>query len=322
MKDEVLVDVENERRRTDSESEPDSMYGVDSGYGPDSEYQLNLSDFALFLSVMKNKEAYRNTLSIILDEDIELSCVKVEEVVLNKRGERAIRLDAWAKSPDGREFDMEMQNDTAHDDVRKRSRYYQGMLDTPVLKSGRETLYKNLPSTVVIFITQDDIFKKDLALYTFTEQCEEVPGLHLDDGTTKLFLNMSSQNGRPELVSLLQYMKNTRLDNPAIIVQDERIVKLDKIVEEVKQSEEWEAVKMNILDIGIKKGREEGRAEGLKEGRAEGLKEGLKEGRAEEIIESCMEFNVSKDLTKAKLVQKLSISEDEAEKYMQKYWKD
>ncbi|MDD6798617.1 MAG: hypothetical protein PUE71_10060, partial [Clostridia bacterium] len=59
----------------------------------------------------------------------------------------------------------------------------------------------------------------------------------------------------PELVSLLQYMKNTRLDNPAIIVQDERIVKLDKVVEEVKQSEEWEAVKMNILDIGIKKGQ-------------------------------------------------------------------
>lgn len=29
-------------------------------------YQLNLSDFALFLSVMKNKRAYECTLSIIL----------------------------------------------------------------------------------------------------------------------------------------------------------------------------------------------------------------------------------------------------------------
>ena len=299
MTDEFLVNNEYE---DGSISEPDSRRGVGSRYDPDSEYELNLSDFALFLSVMKNKEAYRNTLSIILDEDIELVDVKVEQVVLNKKGKRAIRLDAWAKSYDSREFDMEMQNDTAHDDVRKRSRYYQGMLDTPLLKSGRETSYKNLPSTVVIFITQDDIFKKDLAMYTFTEQCEEVPGLHLDDGTTKLFLNMSSRNGRPELVSLLQYMKNTRLDNPAIIVQDERIVKLDKVVEEVKQSEEWEAVKMNILDIGIQKGREE--------------------GRAEEIIESCMEFNISKDSTKAKLVQKLSISEGEAEKYMQEYWKD
>ncbi|MGN0408195.1 MAG: hypothetical protein ACI4EJ_08040 [Bacteroides sp.] len=71
-----------------------------------------------------------------------------------------------------------------------------------------------------------------------------------EDGSIKLFLNMSSQNGRPELVSLLQYMKHTRLDNPAIIVQDERIVKLDKVVEEVKQSEEREAVKMTFLNTG------------------------------------------------------------------------
>ena len=237
MNDEILVDVKNE------------------------EYELNLSDFALFLSVMKNKEAYRNTLSIILDEDIELDEVKVEQVILNKEGKRAIRLDAWAKAVDKRQFDMEMQNDASHDDVRKRSRYYQGLLDTPVLKSGRDTLYRNLPSTVVIFITQDDIFRKDIAMYTFTEQCEEIQGLRLEDGTTKIFLNMSSYNGRPELVSLLQYMKHTNLDNPGILVQDERIVKLDSVVEEVKQSEEWEAVKMNILDIGIKKGREEGRAE-------------------------------------------------------------
>ena len=92
-------------------------------------------------------------------------------------------------------------------------------------------------------------------MYTFTEQCEEVPGLHLDDGTKKIFLNMTSRNGRPELISLLQYMKNTTLDNPEIIVNDKRIQSLDKIVNEVKQSEEWEAVKMNILEIGIEKGK-------------------------------------------------------------------
>ena len=32
------------------------------------EHQMNLSDFALFLSVMKNKRAYECTLSIIMDE--------------------------------------------------------------------------------------------------------------------------------------------------------------------------------------------------------------------------------------------------------------
>ena len=62
-----------------------------------ADYQFNLSDFALFLSVMKNKRAYECTLSIILDEpDIQLKDVKVEQVILNHTGKRAIRLDAWA----------------------------------------------------------------------------------------------------------------------------------------------------------------------------------------------------------------------------------
>ena len=58
-------------------------------------YQLNLSDFALFMSVMKAKKAYEDVLSIILDEpDLKLKEVKAEQVILNKSGKRAIRLDA------------------------------------------------------------------------------------------------------------------------------------------------------------------------------------------------------------------------------------
>ena len=222
-------------------------------------YQFNLSDFALFLSVMKDPRAYRCVLSVFMDEpDIELQDVKVEQVVLNKSGKRAIRLDAWAKSVDNRQFNMEMQNDVRQDDLRKRSRFYQGMLDTPILKFGKETRYRMLPSTVIIFITQEDIFGRDRAKYTFTEQCEEVPDLKLDDGTTKIFFNMESKNGAPELISMLSYMKDTRLNNPDILVKDKRIVELNDIVEEVKDSEEWEAVKMNILEIGIEKGMQQG----------------------------------------------------------------
>ncbi len=35
----------------------------------EADYEPNLSDFAFFLSVMKVKEAHRNILSIILDEE-------------------------------------------------------------------------------------------------------------------------------------------------------------------------------------------------------------------------------------------------------------
>lgn len=75
----------------------------------------------------------------------------------------------------------------------------------------------------------------------------------MEDGTSKIFLNMTSRNGRPELVSLLQYMKCITLNNENIMVQDKRILDLDRIVGEVKQSEEWEVVKMSILGIDLQK---------------------------------------------------------------------
>jgi predicted transposase/invertase (TIGR01784 family) len=235
--------------------------------GASGEVEVNLSDFALFLTVMKDRRAYSNTLSIILDEkDINLKEVKVEQVVLNSDGLKAIRLDAWAVSDDDRQFDMEMQNDSNYDSLAKRSRFYQGLIDTPTLKSGKKIKYRHLPSTTIIFITRDDIFKKDLAKYTFTERCEEVTGLKLEDGTTKIFLNMSSKNGAPELISLLQYMKHTDINNPDIVSKDERLIELDEVVSEVKESEEWEAVRMNLIDIGIQQGISQGISQGIDKG--------------------------------------------------------
>ena len=275
--------------------------------------RLNLSDFALFLSVMKVKEAYEDVLGIILDEpDLTLKEVKVEQVVLNKSGKRAIRLDAWALDEKDRQFDMEMQNVSDKKEIRRRARYYQGMIDTPVLKSGKETRYRYLPSTVIIFITQEDIFGRDLAKYTFSEQCEELGDLPLEDGTKKIFLNMASKNGRPELISLLQYMKNTTLNNPEIIVRDERIVDLDRIVGEVKQSEEWEAVKMNILEIGLEAGRKEGlrigREEGIEKGREEGIEKGINEGIKKgkmEGIKAMIQDNLEEGVSEKRIVEKL-----------------
>lgn len=274
------------------------------------DYQFNLSDFAFFLSVMKNPKAYRNVLSIIMDEeDIQLTEVKVEQVILNKSGKRAIRLDAWAKSADHRQFNMEMQNDTKSDDVRKRSRFYQGLIDTPILKSGKETKYKMLPSTVIIFITQEDIFEKDLAKYTFTEQCEEVANLKLEDGTTKIFLNMTSKNGTPELVSVLQYMKETNINNPEIIVKDSRILELDMIVNEVRESEEWEGVKMNILEIGREIGKEIGKEQELQRG-------------IKNSVKLCKGFGVTKEETIVKIKELFEENEVNIKEAVDKYWEE
>ena len=210
------------------------------------------------LSVMKVEKAFRHVLSIIMDKDIvELKTYNVESVVLNKEGKRAIRLDTWATDSDGIQYNVEMQNDN-NDDLPKRSRFNQSLLDTPVLKAGQRTKYRNLPETYIIFITQRDLFGMDRACYRFCQICEDMHELHLKDGTHRYFLNMESLNGDPVLVSLLQYMKHTTLENPEILVKDERLTQLDDIVIEVKQTEEWEAVRMSILSIGLERGEQIG----------------------------------------------------------------
>jgi len=267
---------------------------------------INLSDFVLFLSVMKDKRAYQNALSIILDEpNIEIQEVKVEQVILNKAGLRAIRLDAWALAVDERQFNMEMQNSSNSDYIPKRSRFYQGLMDSPFLKSGKSTKYKELPSTVIIFITQDDIFKRDRVKYTFREKCEEIDDLWLEDGTTKIFLNMASKNGSKELVSLLQYMKNTDIDNPEILVKDERIVELDSIVTEVKSSEEWEDVSMNIYERGIERGIEQGIEQGIRL-----------------LVADYIEENFPKEKILEKLQKGFSLDEKKALEMYEKYAKE
>ena len=95
--------------------------------------------------------------------------------------------------------------------------------------------------------------------------------MSLEDGTSKIFLNMTSKNGRPELISLLQYMKHTTLNNENITVKDKRILDLDRIVGEVKQSEEWEAVEMNIFELGVARGEERGIEKGIEKGTAQTL---------------------------------------------------
>lgn len=65
-----------------------------TGYFP-ADYQFNLSDFALFLSVMKHRRAYECVLSVFLDEpDIQLKEVKVEQVILNRSGAAVMKIQA------------------------------------------------------------------------------------------------------------------------------------------------------------------------------------------------------------------------------------
>lgn len=279
--------------------------GEDYGIIPDVK-DVNLSDFAFFTAVMKEKEAYECVLSIILDEPgLKLKTVKVENVVLNDSGYRAIRLDSWALDYKDRQFNSEMQNDTEHDIIPKRSRFYQSLMDSHTLKAGKAMKYKNMPDTMIIFITQDDIFHKDVAQYIFTEKCDEFPEMELQDGTKKIFLNMKSLNGRADQVSLLQYMKNTDIDNPNIICKDERMIRLDRIVNEVRESEEWEESNMSIY------------AQGMEQGRKQGEKARL--AMIKTFVDSCARKNMDSEHIESQLEEMMGLDKESARLYTEKF---
>lgn len=82
-------------------------------------YNSKVNQYGYQMDCNENRKAYENTLSIILDEpDIKMEEVKVEQVILNRYGKRAIRLDAWGKTVDNGQINMEMENNM-HDDVKK-----------------------------------------------------------------------------------------------------------------------------------------------------------------------------------------------------------
>lgn len=50
-----------------------------------------------------------------------------------------------------------------------------------------------------------------------------------------------------------------------------------------------------------------------------GVKKGLDQG-AKALIETCQDYSVSREEAFSRLVRKLSLSEEEAEEYLNKYW--
>lgn len=57
-------------------------------------------------------------------------------------------------------------------------------------------------------------------------------------------------------------MKHTSVDNPDIKIWDERLIKIAQVVKEVKESEEWEEVKMGVMSVVMERGMEIGEEHG------------------------------------------------------------
>lgn len=168
-------------------------------------------------------------------------------------------IEIYVEDMDGNIFDVEMQKRN-EGNIPKRTRFYQGLIDAPLLKSGERGFDKLNPSYIIV-ICCFDLFKKGLYKYTFENICLEQKDLSLGDGVTKIFLNTKGKNDEevPKvLVDFLHYVEKSRADM-LDENSDERLKRLHKKINYIKNDEQMEVsyMKMEERDRLIRESGEE-----------------------------------------------------------------
>lgn len=239
--------------------------------------ELNLTDDFLFDVATEELE---NCKAIIeLTTGLRLKSLKWksgQKVIHNLPGKRGVRLDFIAESEDGRIFDVEMQNRN-EGNIPKRTRFYQALIDAPILKSGERGFDKMNPLYIIIICNYDPYGKKKYC-YTIDNQCKEVPGLRLGDEVTKLLLSTKGENKEEvskELVDLLHYVTESN-ENGLPDECDERLKRLHESIREIKASADMEVeyMKMEERERII---RDEGKQIGIINGKIEAVLELLED---------------------------------------------
>ncbi len=160
--------------------------------------------------------------------------------------------------------------------------------------------YSQLKDAYVIMIMPFDLFGEGKYQYTFHMSCDEIPGLKLYDGATRIFLNTHGTDGKgvsEELIQLLRYFEQTTGENAAAS-HSRKIEKLQKRVEEIKKNEKVGIRYMNAFEEKMWE-RREGEMIGEKRGEERGRKEGLAQGertKQREIARKMVEMKMALDI--------------------------
>ncbi len=229
--------------------------------------QLNLTNRFLFDEVMDDAQTHQDVLSIILGRDIPL----LEQNDSEKEHRvsplaRSVRMDVFfAIDENDTAYNTEMQP-KKRNDLQKRSRYYQSLMDTSLLEPGI-TDYNLLKDSYIILIMTSDLLGLGKYVYTFKAQCQEAQEYLLEDGATRIFLNTKGKNRdevSEELIDFLRYVENST-DETVASIESERIQRIHKRVCKVRTNEQVGVRYMQAWEERIYD-KEEAREEGFSEG--------------------------------------------------------
>ena len=203
----------------------------------------------------------RRLLELILNTTIkEISYPEREKTIEARTDSKGIRLDVYVEEKGtNRSFDVEMQIANS-DNIDKRMRYYQGLIDMDKLKRGQH--YSKLGKSVIIFICPFDRFEYGLHFYSFSERCDQNPNIKLNHGATKIFLSTKGtvDDVSPDILAFLNYVDSG-------IVSGKFVEELDVAVNSVKSNEKARHDFMT-LQMALLEERMEGELQGEQRGRA------------------------------------------------------
>ena len=200
-------------------------------------------------------EVINKILEIILSkDDLILDSVQTQFNIDNLKY-RSIILDVLAKDIDNNIYNIEFQN-KSNDELLERARYHHGMIDSSVLN--KNSKFKDLKKTYVIFICNFDPFKQGKPLYVFKRKEEKGNDIEYIDGDYTIFVNCK--------------YKDTSTDIGKLICDLTRSNKEDKWYNVFKEGND---IGGESMGDGLERWEKKVRNEGKREGKKEGLKEGI-----------------------------------------------
>lgn len=215
--------------------------------------ELDLGDDYMFDVVTEDLESCKLILELAMGIRIKkIRWRENQKVIHNLPGKRGARLDFYVETEEGTVYDVEMQK-RKRGNIPKRTRFYQSLIDAPMLKSGEESFDKLKPSVIVV-ICGFDLYGYGQYRYSFSNRCLEVDDLELGDETSKIILNTKGTNDAeedPTLISFLHYIENSS-EEVLEESSDPRLKRLHEIIESIRSNAEMEAQYMK----GITRERE------------------------------------------------------------------
>ena len=273
---------------------------------------LTITDDYMFCAVMQDKSICTTVLNMVLADSIgPISDITYQKTFDQAGYAKGIRLDVWVTDSNGSVYDVEMQT-TNQQDLAKRLRYYQSVIDVSSLEKGGH--YTDLPDSFIIFFCPFDYLNRGLPVYTFKTVCSEDNAIVLADGVTKVIINSTAadKEPNPELKAFLEYMNGITSDSPFIR-------KVDRYIKELKENEERrkeymliQAFEMDARKDGIQQGIQQGLRQGIQQGIQQGKSLGLAEGSRQKALETARILKQLGDSVK-KIMQATGLSQEEVE---------